>query len=88
VPHTHQRGLSFWSFISTVVVVEQASGLEFGFDDRLKRGGRQRFWLDRRLPSVWSVRAPETECADGYRAEGWFPELTRQERLTLCQGTP
>jgi hypothetical protein len=88
VPHTHQRGLSFWSFISTVVVVEQASGLEFGFDDRLKRGGRQRFWLDRRLPSGWSVRAPEAECADGYRAEGWFPELTRQERLTLCQGTP
>jgi hypothetical protein len=56
VPHTHPRGLSFWSFIAPVAGVEQASGIEFGFDDRLKRGGRQRFWLDRRPPQ-WMVGA-------------------------------
>ena len=87
VPHTHQRGLSFWSFIATVSVVEQSSELEFGFDQGLKRGGRQQFWLDRRMPRGWSVRAPESECTEGYRAEGWLPELTRQERLVLCAGS-
>jgi hypothetical protein len=87
VPHTHQSGLSFWSFISTVELVEAASGLEFGFDDRLKRGGRQLFWLDRRMPGGWSVRAPEAACAGGYRADGWFPELSRAERRALCRGS-
>jgi DNA/RNA endonuclease G (NUC1) len=74
MPHTHQRGLSFWSFIATVAVVEQASELEFGFDEDLKRGGRQQFWLDRRMPRGWSVRATESECTDGYRADGWLPD--------------
>ena len=87
VPHTHEPGLSFWSFIATVAVVEQASELEFGFDEGLKRGGRQQFWLDQRMPRGWSVRAPESECTDGYWADGWFPELTRQERLMLCAGS-
>jgi hypothetical protein len=38
-------------------------------------------------PSLRQVRAPESECADGYRADGWLPELTRQERLMLCAGS-
>jgi DNA/RNA endonuclease G (NUC1) len=66
VPHTHQRGLSFWSFIATVAVVERVSGLVFGFDEQLKHGGRHGFWLARRM----RFSRPVSRCQRERNANG------------------
>lgn len=83
IPHTREPGLSFWRFVSTVNLVEEASGLTFGFDDRLKAGRGQTYWLSgtRRAGSGWDLRG---DCDQRSQVAGWQPELSRTERRALC----
>lgn len=82
VPHTTQKGFGFWSFISRIDLIEEASGLTFQIPESLKDGSGQSWWLDKRMPGDWSVRG---ECS-AFTPEGWFPQLSRDDRVALCTG--
>lgn len=84
VPHTTQKYRHFESFISTVALVEKASGLRFGFPESLKRGKDNKVFLGWRTPKKWSVRG---KCPGGFKPQALFLSLTVPERKKLCAGT-
>lgn len=83
LPHTPQKYKGYLSFVSTVALVEEMSGLKFGFPEELKRGRDNHFFLERRTPRGWSVRG---RCDTGYRPQNLDLNLSVSEREKLCAG--
>jgi DNA/RNA endonuclease G (NUC1) len=86
VPHTKQRGISFWEFVSTVSLVEETSGLRFGFADELKDQQDLGFWRaqDRTAPAKWN---PRIACKERLPVAGWMADRTIQDRVAVCNST-
>jgi DNA/RNA endonuclease G (NUC1) len=63
LPHTSESRSDYMSFVSTVALVEEASGFTFGFSDALKHGSGQLFWIqDHRPPGGFSVRDDDCDA--------------------------
>src|ERR1044072_7033336 len=82
-PHTKEKGLEFWTFVVPVKVVEQASGLKFGFGDEFKGDPDLAFWQApaREVPSGWS---PRSDCKARERVAGWMAEKSLADRVAIC----
>jgi integrase len=82
-PHTKQEGLSYWHFVATVKLVEEASGIKFGFADEFKGWPDLAYWNagDRKAPSKWDLRAG---CTAKLPVAGWLEEKSAKERAAMC----
>lgn len=83
VPHTKQEKLPFWYFVSTVELVEEVSGLRFGFPDEHKGWPDLSYWraAEREAPSGWDLRGG---CASRLPVAGWMANRSAAERIVIC----
>jgi DNA/RNA endonuclease G (NUC1) len=82
-PHTKQKGLVHWQFVAPVKLVEQASGLHFGFPESVKDQPDLAFWRasSREVPKGWS---PRTGCDARQPVAGWMADRPLEERVEVC----
>jgi DNA/RNA endonuclease G (NUC1) len=84
VPHTKQKKLSFWRFVSSIDLIEDSSGLTFPLAGVSKSGWPElAYWQaeEREAPSKWS---PGSECAEKGEAAGWQEQLSVEDRIAAC----
>ena len=86
VPHTKERGLPVWYFVSTVILVEETSGLRFGFAEDLKGWPDLSYWRApaRRAPRGWN---PRRDCTTRLPVAGWMADRPLSERVTICRSS-
>lgn len=83
VPHPREPMTAhFRQFVARVDVVERASGFTFSVPDELKGAGGQQWWLDRKLPNNWKLRA--NTCPGDSERQGWQPDLSKEDRRAAC----
>lgn len=83
VPHTKQKGLSHWLFVTSVATVEEASGLRFGFATEFKGAPDLSIWRaeSRLVPNNWT---PRSNCAQKLPVAGFMAQRPVKERIALC----
>jgi DNA/RNA endonuclease G (NUC1) len=85
VPHTDRKITAHFSqFVARVDVVEKASGFAFSMPSALKAGLGQRWWLERKVPGKWTLRAQS--CPADAVPDGWLADRSRAERVAACTG--
>jgi DNA/RNA endonuclease G (NUC1) len=86
VPHTRTAmNAVFQQFVARIDVVESVTGFAFAVPEVLKGAGGQAWWLERKIPTGWRLRA--ATCSSDSPREGWQPELSRDERTAVCQAS-
>jgi hypothetical protein len=84
VPHPRVRLTAhFRQFIARIDLVEETSGFRFSVPAALKGPGGQTWWLDRKKPNNWNLRAPN--CPADAPREGWQAGLSKDERVAACE---
>lgn len=86
VPHTKERGLPFWYFVSTIVLVQETTGLRFGFAEDVKGWPDLSYWRapTRKVPSGWN---PRRDCTTRLPVAGWMDNRPVSERVANCRSS-